>query len=1072
MKRGRLPARAKLAVVALASLVLASLAATAALQLELAPAYPEFVVGHLAWHAGTKLQDLIAAPLFVAVLVGSFWWLVRRFGATSPPVTAAATSGATSDLATLLMWWALPAIAAIAGAAIGSSIDVRLVFISAAGVLCVLIVSAHGILTEGRVRHAWFGMVLFAALLLSAIPLELALIRGRAPVRLAGDPDLFGHIQATFILITLGFAMVTSMALSAPERLSRRLPELLLIGQLGLPAFFLTLYPARLAAPDGTITKYGTALGLRVLIVAAIIIGVVDVVRRYRQTRSTEQQAGDYAGMHLLSPIALFALLIAWFAGTTTPPHISADDYHFGELLLGSWSYLQGTVPYVGYIPPHGLIEDDLAGILSFLFYDGTAGSILEARRLAIGILGFIAFIALLRFFGSLGLAVVSVAFLSWSLTWLFLTPFVCLWLSPSLRTNPARWLSIWIITTPIVILGTPAQGLLLVAASAVMAVTAIWRLWRVGGWREWTRPGLALAVIGAAVGMTPVGLMLLGAVGYVLENGPVNQLAYGIPWALSWSAAPPSGLLFEAIRMSWIIVPAACLAIILISIKTLERRGLLLPVLVILVFVLLMIPYAMGRIDPGGVSRAGRLASFGWAVLLPVVAWHWLRPRHKTLLIVAIAGMSAALNFTPVSLSALMASAAPRIATGPLRDGEAAGLGPIGRATVEDAHWQRLTRLDAVISDALAPEQSYLDLTSRNAHYFYFNRKPPIAITAPYNMVPLAQQQRAVAALVGNPPPLALLAADNIVHDGGSLALRTPLLYRFVVDHYIPRWENGFIVGDRKKYDEPAPAEVTLDVGIKTLTDVNWDRGVSRHEAAVILDDPVLASVLTPGVPVRFPQGERRTIVRAWAEGQAIWLDGAIPGRPEAAPIDRIQVTIDDRAERTYRAALFQEAFSVSDLARISVAWGRSESSLHERMERIASLDAQVPAVHDAAMTEGRYRVTGPDPYLVFDLAPLAIAGRDAGLLRLEFACHDRRAETRLQIFWWGDEQTGPDEAASVRITADDGVLLVPLDAFPRWLTLGHIRGLRLDLDNAHACATVIVKDLALYQRLAVQAE
>ena len=1064
----RLPARAKPAVVALVSLVLASLATLAALQLKLAPAYPEFVVGYLAWHAQTKLQDLIAVPVFVAVLVGSFWWIGHRLGATNLPATA--PSGATSDLVTPLLWWSLPAITAVAGLAIGVFVDGKLILVSAAGLVCVSIVSAYGVLTEGRTRQAGFGLVLFAALLLSVIPLEIALIIGRAPARLAGDVDLSGYIQATFLLITISFAMVTSLALWAPERLFGRLPELLLIGQIGLPAFFLTLYPARLAAPDGTITKYATSSGLKVVIVVAILAGVVDVVRRYRQYRGTGWDADDHAGERLLSPIALFALMIALLAGNTMPPHVSPDDYHFGEFLLGSWSYLHGTIPYVGYIPAHGLIEDDLAGILSFLFYDGAAGSILEARRLAIAVLGFVAFFALLRFSGSLGLALVSVAFLSWSPTWLFLTPFVCLWLGPSLRKNSARWLSLWIITAPVVVLGAPAQGLLLTAASSLMAVTAAWRLWRAGGWREWIPPAVALAILVAGIGMTPVGPMLLGAIGYVLENGPVNQLAYGIPWALSWSAAPPSGPVFEAIRMSWIVVPVASLAIILISVKTPERRDLLLPALVILVFVLLMIPYAMGRIDPGGVSRAGRLASFGWAVLLPVVAWHWLRPRHKTLLIVAIAGMSAALNFTPVSLSALMASAAPRIATGPLRDSEGAGLGPIGRAVVEDAHWERLTRLEDLISSTLAPGQTYLDLTSRNAHYFYLDRKPPIPITAPYNMVPLPQQQRAVAMLAGDPPPLALLAADTVVHDGGGLALRTPLLYRFVVDNYIPRWENGFIVGDRKKNDRPAPAEVTLDVGIKAWTDANWDRGVSRHETAVILDDPVLAGVLTAGVPVRLPQGERRTIVRVWPEGQAIWLDGDLPSRDPALPLDRIQVTIPAPAEQAYRTALFQEAFSVSDLGKIPVAWGRSESSLQERMDRIAPLDSLVPTVHDLAVTDGRYRVTGPDPYLTFDLAPLAIAGRTAGLLRLEFTCLNRTAEPRLLVSWREDQQAGPDEAASVRFTADDGVLLVPLDAFPRWLTLDHIRGLRLDLDDPSACGAMMIKDLALHQRAATQ--
>lgn len=1063
----RLPPRAKLLVIPIASFVLASLACLLSLELKLAPTYPEFIVGYLAWHAQAKLQDLIAVPVFVAVFVGSFWWAAHRLGYPNP---LAGATAAASPLATQVLWWSLPAVAALAGLMIGSFIDVKLIFISAAGLACVLVVSAHGTLTQSEVRYATLGMALFAALLLSAIPIEMALILGRAPARLAGDIDLFRYIQATYILITISFAVVTSLALWTPERLFRRLPELLLIGQIGLPSFFLTLYPARLATPDGSIIKYATTFGFKVVIVAAVLVGMVDVVRRYRQYQGSDEHALE----RLLSPIALFALLIAWRVGNTAPPHISPDDYHFGEFLIGWWSYLQGMVPYVGYIPAHGIIEDDFAGILSFLFYDGTAGSILEVRRLSIAILGFAAFAALLRFSHSLGLALISVAFISWSPMWLFLTPFLCLWFCPSLRRKPARWLSVWLLTAPVVVLGVPAQGLMLVTASAIMAINAVWQLWRNRHRQGLTGLAFSLAVIVAAVFVTPAEPMLFGAVGYVLENGPVNQLAYGIPWDLSWSARwPQSGLVFEAIRMSWIAVPIACLAIIVMSVKTPQRRDPLLPAIVILLFVFLLTPYAMGRIDPGAISRAGRLASFGWAVLLPVVAWHVIRPKHKTAMIVVIAGMSAALNFTPVSLSQFMSSAAARIATGPLRDARSAGLANIGPAMVEDVHWERLIRLNTLINSKLAPEEPYLDLTSRNAHYFYLNRKPPIAVTAPYNMVPLPQQQRAAEKLARDLPRLALLEADNVVHDGRGLALRTPVLYQFVIDHYIPRWEKGFILGYRKQDDARQPSgDATLEVDIKKVTDDNWEMGVNRHDAALILDDAVLVGVLREGMQVQFPQGQRRTIFRVWPEGQAIWLDGDVLHRDDTAALDSVKVTISGPAEHAYRLALFEKAFSASDLHKIPVAWGRSETSLRRRMELITAFGPLTPTVHDVSVDNGLYRVTGSDPHLTFDLSPFAISGRKAGLLRLEFACLDQTAEPRIQLFWWGDVQAEPDERTSLRFTADDGVLLVPLDAFPRWLTLNHVRSLRLDLDDATACGAIIVKDLAFHQRTAYRAE
>lgn len=86
-----------------------------------------------------------------------------------------------------------------------------------------------------------------------------------------------------------------------------------------------------------------------------------------------------------------------------------------------------------------------------------------------------------------------------------------------------------------------------------------------------------------------------------------------------------------------------------------------------------------------------------------------------------------------------------------------------------------------------------------------------------------------------------------------------------------------------------------------------------------------------------------------------------------------------------------------------------------------------------------------------------------------VRFFCLKKNSEPRIQAFWWGDEQTGSTEAASLRFTADNGVLIVPVDAYPRWLTLSNIRGVRINLDNAAACGAITVSNVALYQRKAL---
>jgi hypothetical protein len=1045
----------KLAVV-VSSCVLATAALLVALKMTVAPSYADFIVGHVTWSATTKLQDLIAAPVFIAVLFFAFLFLSLQLEKQKQQFG----NDYARQLSSQLIWWSIPTFAAIFSLVLGAAFDKKLLAISAAGTIFIVITSNYNTLKKLNVNPKIISLSAFATILTGLIPLEIALVLGRAPMKMVGDINLAYYEKATYVAMGLGLVLALFYAMRYPTKLSQLLPKLVLIGQLGLPILFLSLYPARLLPPNGVLTKYDTTVSLKILLGVMIVWGVSDAVRRYSKYSATN----DWT--RLLSPIGLFALLVGLKIGNTIPPHISPDDYHFGERLLGWWSYLEGTIPYVGYVPAHGLIDDDLTQFLSYYFYDGSAGSVAEVERLSITILAFAAFISIYLFSGSIGLAFVSVFFIGERLTWLFLTPFLCLWFSRSLSKNPASWLSIWMLTTPIVILGVPPQGLLLVAASGVMAASFTWRFLRNSEEREWKDIGISLTILIILGFTTPLASMLFGAIRYVLENGPINQVAYGVPWALSWNSGAGSGFVFEAIRMSWVAIPMACLAIIYASTKDQNhRKNVLFPAIVVLLFSLLLIPYSMGRIDPGAVSRSGRAAIFGWAILLPIVAWGFIKLRNRIPLILLVACMSASLNYSHLSFSSLVSAASSRVGTGPLRDAYSAGMPNIGKAYVQDEQWDRLTRLNALLEKKLTQDETYLDLTSRNAQYFYLNRRPITAVTAPYNMASPSQQRRAIEQLAQNLPRLALLDGANIIHDGGGLALRNPYLYRFILDNYSPMFEDGFIIG-YKKMEMANGHELKIDASVKNLTDANWDRGISRREPAVIVADPVLTSFLTTDMQVRIGTGDTRKIKRIQAENNVIWLDGPAINPNIAGYPNRLQIAVNPQIENEYRVALFEKAFAQSDLGKIPVAWGRSEKSLQKKMTLIHKFDGFSPTLHQLISEDESYKPTGPDPQLNFDISSLSLAGRNAGLLRFDFSCMKKSADPRIQVFWWGDDREGSFEASSIRFTADDGTLIVPLDASPRWMMTQHIKGIRIDLDIASACNAFRVRDIGLFQR------
>lgn len=1045
----------KLAVV-FSSCAFAVFAFWACLNITIAPSYTDLIVGNIAWSADTKIRDLIVLPIFITVIFVSFVSLSfllfkqkQLFG-----------DKCAAELSIQLIWWSLPTLVSVTSQILGRIFDPILVVISVAGIGFIIATTSYNLMKKTNVNVKVLSLYAFAILLISLVPLEIALVLGRVSISLAGRIDLTSFVNATYVFLIFGLVIGLFYAIRSPMKLSLILPKLLLAGQIGLCSLFLTLYPASLLQPDGTIIQYNTTIWLKILVFGFVFCGVSDVIYRYRKYLLTANWTKFF------SPIALFALLVGLRLGNTVVPYISTDDYHFGENLLGWWSFLQGAIPYVDFVPSHGLVDNYATQMISFIFFDGTAGSFGEAGRLTFTILAFVAFVSMYLFSKNIGLAFISTLFLGGRLAWFFLTPFVCLWFSRSLQKHPSKWLAVWFLTAPLIVLGVPPKGLLLVASSGVMAAQFAWRFWRYPQERAWKFIGGSLAVIIVLGLTTPLVPMLIGAISYVLENAPLNQVAYGISWALSWDYGTQSRLVFELIRMSWVVIPIICLGIIFYGIKDFtQQKQIILPAVVALLFVLLLVPYSMGRIDPGGISRPGLVSIFAWVILMPIVAWSIIKPMNRVPFILLIACMGAALNLTSLSPSSFISAMSSQINTPPLRDGQGVGMPNIGKAFVHDEHWDRLTRLSSLLDTKLAPGETYIDLTSRNAQYFYFNRKPVIAITAPYNLVPLSQQKRTVRKLLQTMPRIALLAGDNIIHDGGGLALRTPYLYRFIVDNYIPAYEDGFIYGYNKT-DLPPDYESTVNVSIKSFTDENWYNGFHRLESAFILDDPYIMSFIEEGDFVRFGNGKKRQVTRVWIEGNALWLEEPRIEPGILDPVNRIQLVLSTRRVAEYRVALFQRAFSQSDFHKIPVAWGRSEISLKNRMAPVRTLDGIKPISHHLTQEDGGYEVNDVDPFLSFDISDLHLSGKDAGLLRFDFTYVGEITEPRIQVFFWGDDHQGPFEAFSVRFTAGEGALIVPLDASSQWLTLKHIKGIRIDFDNVSIGNTVNIKNIGLFQR------
>lgn len=122
-------------------------------------------------------------------------------------------------------------------------------------------------------------------------------------------------------------------------------------------------------------------------------------------------------------------------------------------------------------------------------------------------------------------------------------------------------------------------------------------------------------------------------------------------------------------------------------------------------------------------------------------------------------------------------------------------------------------------------------------------------------------------------------------------------------------------------------------------------------------------------------------------------------------------------------------------------------------------------PAVNDLEKTQDDYNIKGQDPYMSFDLSSQHLQASDISWLKFDFSCVDLSTKPELQLFWWGDQQSGPTESQSMTSKLIEGINLISLKN--RGLAaIQKIHGIRLDLANSDACKAIGIKNVELIKR------
>ncbi len=781
------------------------------------------------------------------------------------------------------------------------------------------------------------------------------------------------------------------------------------------------------------------------------ILVLTTIILAWRKLRENKQPTPA-------PPIVLAMAFSLFFVREYGGVSISPDDYHFGERLVAFDALANGRGLFTTVIPSHGF-ANAFGGVISWAGGDVTAGGVVWGERLGYFLGRFAALTLLFSMIrGGYGLALALVFPLHHLHT--YLTPFFTLLLL-ALNFVPSALLAGFftaaVSAASIFFAGGIGAALAVAGAAALAAV----RFLRSPRELLWFVIGGALC---GALTLIVFWDQTISWANYLLISAQTNVVVYSI-----------AEQRFPLFKHAWtdhafMFLPSfgALISIIAIQRKLNGRSNALRAVLVILpLFVLafLLSNYAMTRTSAHA-TRAVKSTHIAaiflapWALLMFPGRSPGLAVGASVLLLSGLyAGPSNSpyiyainqrVNLMPQKKPVKSSRIAPRIKES-LR---------LGAGAMSHEHRQDITAIKEVI-DVLLPEgDSFANLTNRSALSFYLNRPPVEVLTSAYNSAPRAFQELTLKRWRAAPPPLALVAANNVEHDGRTLPLRSYGLYRFLIDGYEP-----FMIGSRVFAAPKGSGLIAHRESHFTpvrLTDKNWINGIGAGDNNwsffLSLDD---AAHINEGDRLVFSDGVERVVLRR--QRVNVKVDGS-PLNPTDLATHSFVIRDDPR--RLSSLEVWNRAFPIRHFGKLPSAWGRSLSKLRRQIadqpQAVLSLTSVRAA--QALDKENEFEITADDPQWIYH-ATSPIAPKGSGLLKMFVRCADS-AIPAVQVFWRAQGQTF-DERRSVRFLATNEENLVPLDALPSWLLSEPIIHLRIDVNNPQQCPQPILGPISLHARI-----
>lgn len=614
-------------------------------------------------------------------------------------------------------------------------------------------------------------------------------------IKLFSDGNIsHGTLQRiSFVGTYAGFGLaavicIWLMAISKPFILDKRLRLLILLSE-AVVLMSLVRFLGPLAYVDGQLQPAAALNGFGRTVF--LLAGILSLCHLIWIARSVVNANSIQSMGALVSPLpaALCAVLLKLrFDGSLGR---LADDFHTGEYALTYWAWkAHGLAPFVDLIPARGLIFL-LNGLVAEEFLGGTYSAYAFTEPYVALFVLSVLFVALLYSIGTwpaLFIVCMAPAIGSIGNIDLFSTAALSVLCAALFRAKPATWLVCWVLIGTLLVLIAPGQGGILVLSTLPLGAFTLMRAANKEALRLVATIVLGVVAV-IAIAMTPFIQIVLGAVGYALEQSRVNTVAHSIAWSMSpTNSSYIQNVLLETARWSWLLLTIGIACMIYLFTRGFVKRGArcrwIIVGIPIVIIGFLFVFRAAGRIDAGTGSRLGVASTWFACALLPLFLFFGLKNRAPAIVVLSLALLAGLIRFDRLPWSSF--GHVPHLRSTRILDGDNIGVPALGRAAINQEQADNYTKLKRFADANLAPGERFLNLTNRNSLHYLLER-PPVLPAAAYNLVADPQQRRAIADMVSQPPTLALAASRTIHHDGGVLGLRNNPLFRFVIGNYHP---------------------------------------------------------------------------------------------------------------------------------------------------------------------------------------------------------------------------------------------------------------------------------------------